>query len=146
MKTWWGNGPTNSWHVSGNNNWKQRTSCEKQQVGERQTVCKHNMGIKGFLMKKLQEEWAKRLNGKQWKLLVKGWFGVLPRRWGWSYDTDFEKLWINRWRFVSHFLLKRSTPEEKLIEIQSSDLSSGKTHTQGDSPGSLAALPVAVPH
>ena len=42
--------------------------------------CNQDMGKKGFPMKQLQDEWAKRLNGKQWQLLVKDWFGILPRR------------------------------------------------------------------
>lgn len=91
-----------------------RTCCEKQQAGGRRQWCNQDMGKKGFPMKKLQEAWAKRLNGKQWKLLVKDWSGVLPRRQGCSYDTAFEKLdqQMRIWE-PPHFLLKKSRPKEK---------------------------------
>lgn len=82
-------------------------------------------------MKKLQEEWARRLNGIQWKLLVKYWFGILPGRrrvelWYCFWETMDQQMMIQE---PPHFLLKKSWPREKWIEIQSSNLSSGETHT-----------------
>lgn len=99
---------------------------------KRRQHCNQDIGKKGFPMKKLQEEWARRLNGIQWKLLVKDWFDILPGRrpvelWYCFWETMDQQMMIQE---PPHFLLKKSWPREKWIEIQSSNLSSGETHTR----------------